>query len=429
LKPEQPTMPSAHDVSFPVEYSRFGSIESNHDIGGKGFLSVEGNGASFRFTGRPRGVLAFGVHELRFAASEISNVVSEGSRVQFATISGRSGKLKKPFVFFCRDADDAQAVAAMMPRRIDEDFAASRDFAAKFQGLPGPANPALSVTNILIGLNIAVFLVMAGLLGAGWVDVPNLTPFIRYGASNAAATTNGEWWRLITCMFLHFGAVHLALNMWALFQIGHFVEKLLGRALFTLTYFAAGISGGLLSLVWHGDKVWSAGASGAIFGIYGALLGYMIREKQALPRAVFQPLLKSTLLFAGYNLLYGFAHPGIDNAAHIGGLLSGILFGSICAMPLDSRSRGAGMGVRFVSSTIVLLIIVVVGVSAAPRFSYVVSEELAWNGIARDLAAKETPLLQRFQSEMQRWEDRGDNASSLESLVDHDQAPLYVEFG
>jgi rhomboid protease GluP len=424
-----PQQPEATEVSFPVEYQRFSGNRYNEDLKGTGTLTVLGQGAYFRFTGRHRSLASFGVHELRFAAADISNVETEGDRVEFTAALGRAGKLNKPFIFFCRDAGDAAAVAALLPKRVDEDHTASREFAAKLRQLSGPESPALSVTNILIGVNVAVFLVMAGLLGAGWVDVTDLTPYIKYGASNGAATTDGEWWRLITCMFLHYGVIHLALNMWALFQIGRLVERLLGRSLFALTYFASGIGGGLLSLVWHGDKVWSAGASGAIFGLYGALLGYMLRERQALPRPVLRPLLKSTLLFAGYNLLYGLVHPGIDNAAHVGGLVSGIGFGWICAMPLDPLSRARGTGERFALATLALVVMFGAGFAIAPRFPYVVRDELAWQAVVKDVAAKEAPLLVRFRSELQRWGDRGDNAESLEALLRQQMVPLYADFG
>lgn len=92
-------------------------------------------------------------------------------------------------------------------------------------------------------------------------------------------------------MFRHFGILHLCVNMWALFQCGPLVERLQGRLLYGITYLTSGVGGGLLSLGWHGDKIWTAGASGAIFGIYGALLGHLAKERQAVPKAVFQPLI------------------------------------------------------------------------------------------------------------------------------------------
>jgi rhomboid protease GluP len=430
LSTEHPPLQNeASEVSFAVEYQKFAGSLQNCDLQGKGLLIISGNGASLRFSGRRRGLLTEGVTECNFAAEEIANVVTDGNRVSFSTSKGRSGKLNKPFVFFCRDGDDARVVAAMLPVRLDADFVATRDFAATLGDLSGPAHPARSATNIIIGVNVAVFLVMAGFLGGGWVQVTNMTPYMRYGANNAAATADGELWRLVTCMFLHYGAVHLALNMWALYQTGHLVERLLGRTLFVLTYFASGIGGGLLSMIWHGDKVWSVGASGAIFGVYGALLGYMLRERQSLPPPVYRPLLKSTLLFAGYNLFYGFVNPAIDNAAHIGGLVSGVAFGWICAMPVDKAVRAKLVGERFLLATIALLVMTCAGLSLTPKYPYVVRDELAWSSALGDFPQEEARLLNLRNVEVKRWQERGDNAESLESLATQDLGPLYADLG
>ncbi len=423
-----PNPPPATEISFPVEYQAFAGRTYNQDLKGRGFFAMQGD-AAYRFTGTKRGVFSGGATELDFTADDITNVAVDGRVVRFSTTLGRSGKLKRPFVFFCRDPADASTIASLLPARIDEDFAASRDFAARLRELSGPGNPGLSMTNTLIGVNIAVFLVMAGVFGAGWFEVTDLTPYIRFGANNAAATTDGQWWRLVTCMFMHYGFVHLALNMWALFQTGHLVEKLLGRVLFTFTYFASGVGAGLLSLIWNGDKIWSVGASGAIFGVYGALLGYMLREKQALPRAVFQPLLKSTLTFAGYNLFYGFVHTGIDNAAHVGGLISGVLFGWLCALPLDSASRDALVGQRLKWAAVAFAVMVGIGGAAAPRYPYVVRDEIAWAGVVKGFSDQETDLLKRQNAELQRWRLKGDNAEVLAKLIEKDLAPFYAEFG
>jgi rhomboid protease GluP len=216
------------DISLPVKYQRFAGREYNRDFKGSGTVIAETRAAAFHFTGRGRDLFSRGMKELDIPVADITNVSVTGRLVRFSTTQGVSGKSRQPFVFYCRDADDAAAIASLLPKGHDEDFLASRDFAEKLQQLSGPGHPGFSVTNILIGTNVAVFLLMAGVFGAGWVDVTDLTPYIRYGANNAAATTDGEWWRLITSMFLHYGIVHLALNMWALFQSGHLVEKLLG---------------------------------------------------------------------------------------------------------------------------------------------------------------------------------------------------------
>ncbi len=232
---------------------------------------------------------------------------------------------------------------------------------------PAPVFSFRSVTGVIIAANVAVFILMAGFLGAGWMEAASLEPYIRYGANNAAATAHGEWWRLITSMFMHFGAVHLAFNMWALYQAGNLVERLQGRWLYAVTYLASGVGGGLLSIDWHGDKIWSAGASGAIFGVYGALIGHIGRDRLALPKAVVQALMKSTLLFAGYNLVYGLAVPGIDNADHVGGFVTGLALGWLTAPPTGAARTSALLKKRLVVAAATIVVIVAAGVAAVPR--------------------------------------------------------------
>jgi rhomboid protease GluP len=306
---------------------------------------------------------------------------------------------------------------------------ASALFAENLRQLPGATHPAGSVTNLLIAANVIAFVVLAGVFGAGWFDVADMQPYIGFAASNAAATTDGEWWRLLSSMFAHYGLLHLALNMWALYQTGHLMERVMGRGLYALTYLASGLGGGLLSMAWHGDTVWSAGASGAIFGVYGALLGFILREKQALPGEVFQPLLKSSLTFAGYNLIYGFIHPGIDNAAHIGGIAAGLLFGWLCALPMNAAQRAPLVKGRYATGTVALVVMVAVGVLAAPRFDYRVREELAWQDAVEDINTKEDALLKRENAAMKAWNEDRSKGAELATLLLTDLAPFYRDFG
>jgi rhomboid protease GluP len=359
----------------------------------------------------------------------LNNVAQDGRAIQFLTAKGRAGAENKPFVFFCRDAEEARKVVALLPKRVDENFVAKADFNEKLRRVATERHALASVTNVIIALNVVVFVVMAGFLGAGWWDVTDTTPYILYGANNGAATTDGEWWRLVTSMFMHFGVIHLLLNMWALFQTGPLVERLLGRALYTFIYLASGVGGSLLSIGWHGDKMWSAGASGAIFGVYGALLGYMLSEKQALPRPVFQPMLKSTLTFAGYNLFYGLIHPGIDNAAHVGGFVTGVGLGWLAAMPLEAALRVKLFRPKLRLAGAAFGVLVAVGIAAAPRFNYSVREERRWIEATKGFIEGEPALLSQLNTELPRWRQRGDNAATMVRLVEQDLTPFYAEFG
>ncbi len=388
----------AADLIHPIEYQQMAGNRYNLDLRGKGTLVVRADRSVFAFSGVERGnFIPYREITLELRADQIRNVVQHGRQVQFLSAAGRSASQNKPFVFFCSSPEDAAAVVAQLPAARDADFFAGRDFAEKLRQLSGPGRPWTSVTNLLIAANVAVFVVM-GFLGAGWIEVAGMEPYIRYGANNGGVTTDGEWWRLVTSMFLHYGLLHLALNMWALFQAGHLVERLFGRPLYTLAYFGSGIAGSLTTLIWNGDRVWSAGASGAIFGVFGALLGYMLREKHGLPKVVYQPMMKSTLSFAGYNLLFGVIVPGIDMSAHIGGFAGGIVLGWLIALPLEAEVRARLQPRRLMLGLAAVAASVAAGVALAPRFDYRLTDEIAWQKVNAEPAAKETGVAQHLRT-------------------------------
>ena len=192
------------------------------------------------------------------------------------------------------------------------------------------------VTKGLVAANVLVF-GAAGLAGAGFL-VPNAEVLQAWGTNFGPLTMDGQWWRLITSLFLHFGVFHLALNMWALYVGGRLAERLFGSWAFALLYFAAGIAGSLGSLIWN-PAVNSAGASGAIFGVYGAMLAFFLRKHAAIPPAIISQQRWSGITFIGFSLMNGFSHAGIDNAAHIGGLGVGFMMGLALARPLGLEAR------------------------------------------------------------------------------------------
>jgi rhomboid protease GluP len=163
---------------------------------------------------------------------------------------------------------------------------------------------------------------------------------VRWGSNYGPLTTNGQWWRLLTNTFVHFGLLHIAFNMWALYLSGRTVERLLGSTRFVLLYLFAGIAASMTSLLWN-PMVNSAGASGAIFGVFGRMLAFVLNPRNAVPQSVMVEHRNSTLAFAGYSLFYGMVHSGIDNAAHIGGLVAGLAMGFLLARPLTSEARRA----------------------------------------------------------------------------------------
>lgn len=189
------------------------------------------------------------------------------------------------------------------------------------------------ITPILIYANLAVYLIMF-FAGLGFISFKG-QDLLNWGANFKPLTTDGEWWRLLTSTFLHGGLMHLLANMYGLLFVGIFLEPLLGRTKYLLAYLLTGVLASCASLWWY-DATVSVGASGAIFGLYGIFLALLLTK-------VFTPefaksFLISTSIFVGFNLLMGLTG-GIDNAAHIGGLLSGFIIGLIFRMTLKQQDE------------------------------------------------------------------------------------------
>lgn len=179
------------------------------------------------------------------------------------------------------------------------------------------------VSPILININLLVFVIM--LISGVHILLPQNQDLLNWGANFRPMTLEGQWWRLFTACFLHIGILHLLLNMYALLYIGLLLEPYLGKTRFLAAYLISGIAASMISLWWH-ELTISAGASGAIFGMYGVFLALLTTN--LLDKSVKKALLTSIAVFIGYNMLNGLKpDSGIDNAAHIGGLISGIIIG------------------------------------------------------------------------------------------------------
>ncbi|HEX6848596.1 MAG TPA: rhomboid family intramembrane serine protease, partial [Chitinophagaceae bacterium] len=191
----------------------------------------------------------------------------------------------------------------------------------------------LYVTYGIIAINVIVFVLMA-IDGAEIFKVTNGLVHIKWGSNETGLTLSGEWWRLISSVFIHFGIIHLAMNLYALYMAGVYLEPMLGKAKYIAAYVCTGIIAGIVSLWWHKDGVNGAGASGAIFGLYGVFLALLFTN--LIPKQVRSALLQSIGIFVVFNIFYGMKS-GIDNAAHIGGLLSGMVIGFIFYLELSGK--------------------------------------------------------------------------------------------
>jgi rhomboid protease GluP len=218
-------------------------------------------------------------------------------------------------------------------------------------------------TYVLVGINCAVFLAMV-LKGVGVIG-PTAEQLMQWGANNAGSVLiNDQWWRIITAMFVHVGIIHLATNMWCLWNLGLLAEPLMGSFGVAAVYVLTGAAGNLLSVIWNARHLSvglfnqqmqhqpfnvldyfapGAGASGAVFGIAGALIILLKSPRLPVPPEELRKLRKSVIYFAVINLVIGFGISvnvvssrtgiSIDNSAHLGGVLFGLLF----AVPMVPR--------------------------------------------------------------------------------------------
>jgi rhomboid protease GluP len=208
-----------------------------------------------------------------------------------------------------------------------------------------------SPTIVLIALNTLVYLMMA-FQGRGFHDF-NTNILLNWGANAGALTPNSQWWRLFTSTFEHGGIMHIALNMWCLYNLGWLAELLFGRSRFTLLYLMCGIGGSLASICWRANGL-SVGASGAIFGIAGALIPALMLHSNQQLRTLLKGQLTSIALFVFYNLVFGAAMRGTDNAAHVGGLLTGLVLGVI--FPTGIGRHGQVGRLRVAAGTALMLL-------------------------------------------------------------------------
>ena len=180
------------------------------------------------------------------------------------------------------------------------------------------------ITFGLIALNVIAYCVAAFMSGS-LIDL-DMQVLVRLGALFGPITVvHGQWQNLLTAMFLHGGMIHLLMNMFALYLIGRGVEQYFNTASYLGIYFFSGIIGGLVSLYVHPEAV-GIGASGAIFGIFGALAGFFLAHRDKIQSHT-KAFMKDFAVILGINLLLGFSIESIDVSAHVAGLLVGLLGG------------------------------------------------------------------------------------------------------
>lgn len=203
-----------------------------------------------------------------------------------------------------------------------------------FEGLLARSNPWCLITVIIIVLNILIFVAMVlSQASIRSLFEPEIEQLVFWGANYGRLTITGEWWRLLSSIFIHAGFPHLFFNMLFFWVLGNYAERMFGNLTFLVLYGLSGLGGSVASLLWDSAHV-SLGASGAILGVAGATVMFLVLQKPQILRAFQKSNLAIMLLYLGCNLALGFGQSGIDNAGHLGGLFVGLAIGRLLYRPL-----------------------------------------------------------------------------------------------
>lgn len=223
---------------------------------------------------------------------------------------------------------------------------------------------------VLFGLNLAVWLVM---VGTG-VDAfkPTVAETIQWGANLGLLTLGGEWWRLLTAMFLHGGFVHLAFNLYFLWAVGRACEQIFGAAAYGVVYIGSGLIASLASAALNPLGA-SVGASGALFGIFGALLGFVLRRRSMLNQDFVRSIARNAGVLVLINVAISFAVPEIDIVGHIAGALAGFglgyLISALAEVPVETPQQAKRVRLRAIGAAVLATVVVLgAGILGAPRW-------------------------------------------------------------
>ncbi len=286
---------------------------------------------------------------LRCPVSEILSVTLAGTKVRIILVdaaardavhatSGGSLTQRVRLVeagggFFTENqVDRIRAALGQKPQADDIPPTALDEFYRRLYAL----TPRVFVTPAIVTLTIAIFAIMVGY--GVHPFTPEIPSLLAWGAGFGAKTLGGEWWRLFTPIFLHIGILHLYINMYVLAYIGPTVERLVGRLAFLVLYLLSGAAGSFASAYWN-PTVTSAGASGAVFGVFGALLGFLLLRRDSVPIEALRDLRFVGGFFVVANVVFGLSIPAIDMAAHVGGLAAGFLCGIALSAPVTREAR------------------------------------------------------------------------------------------
>lgn len=285
------------------------------------------------------------------------------------------------------------------------------------------AQKHVPATLILLAANIAIFGAML-FLGAGFWHTSSEIQLV-WGANFGPATQDGQWWRLGSALFLHFGLIHLTMNMWALWDAGRLVERMYGSAHFLVIYLLAGIGGNLLSLILRNGEAVSGGASGAIFGVYGALLVCLWSERHHLHTHEFRWLFWGGACFSLAMIVIGQFFAIVDNAAHVGGLLVGAICGVTLQRPLHERSAISRTARWAAAAALCVVGALLVSNLPAPRYRW--SDELHARKEIAEFLREDAVIANTWQGLLQERHDRALTFNQLAGEIENSVANRYED--
>jgi rhomboid protease GluP len=282
--------------------------------------------------------------------------------------------------------------------------------------------PSIPATQLLIAINLIVFIAMLG--GGAEIWHSSNSVQLDWGANFGPAVQDGEWWRLGSALFLHFGVIHLTLNLIALWDSGQLVERMYGHARFTGIYFSSGLAGNLLSLATNEGSPVSGGASGAIFGVYGALLIFLWRERTNLHPHEFRWLFWGAAGFAVITIALGLSVTGIDNAAHIGGFMTGIISGIVLTKP-DGVMAVSLRARLFAGGIFTLSVVILIGQIPEPTYRW--SEEVLVRKEIGEFLRDDAAISDEWQSILYEGKQGDVSFAQLAGRIDMSVGDRYEE--
>jgi len=371
-------------ISAKVKFKTFSAYDNRFK--GKGDFCIENDHVQVNAKRRLLS-FAFGRETERYPVSSIRNASCKGKVVQFAVPLGK-GQWQALLV--CDDEVTAKNIAERLPDTVDSDLytaqQANRELKDRLAQLPG----GKLVTWTLLALNIFIYLAIAyttkrwAVFDAGYLST--------VGANFFPLTTDGQWWRLLTATFLHNGLFHLLFNLFGLYIFGGLVEKLYGSMSFLTVYLLAGVVGSCGTLLFSPESV-GVGASGAVFGVIGVIVFFLGTDRDFLTTGARKRLFTNFAFYGIYTLINGFGKGGIDNAAHVGGLLAGLAMAWSIGTPVRLKKDSTGwLPGRVVVAGSLVLLCAGAAVAAAPKLSDDYKVHVEMIELLREVGEKEIRL-------------------------------------